>query len=228
MKKQSNKFSVWWKRFRRKVSKFFTPKRKRNLRIILLNLVGMVAVAFLVPYFALVWIDDYTKHGEVCEVPGVCGMPLEEAESILAENKLGYVVIEKKYKEGGVKDEVLEQYPRGPIKNADGSLNVKYVKEGREIALVINNGEKPKQDIPNIIQDCSYREAVHRLKGNGFNVVKVDTVDGERDWVYALKYNGRELQNGATIPRGSDLTIVIGGGEDMASDTTVIDESYFE
>lgn len=230
MRKQSNKesdfwkktkkaASVKWKHFKRKVSKFFTPKRKKNLLIISCNLLAMLAVAFLVPYLTLNWIDDYTKHGEVIEVPDLSGKTLAEAEKILAGEKLGYTVIEKKFKEDHKKNEVLEQYPRAR----------KYVKEGRKIALVLNTAERPKHMIPDVIDGSSYRQAVHRLAGEGFVVNKVDTISGERDWVYGLKYNGQELSNGMLVPRGAELTIVIGGA--MEKDTIneiVIDHSYFE
>ena len=187
--------------------------------IISCNLLAMLAVAFLVPYLTLNWIDDYTKHGEVIEVPDLSGKTLAEAEKILAGEKLGYTVIEKKFKEGHKKNEVLEQYPRAR----------KYVKEGRKIALVLNTAERPKHMIPDVIDGSSYRQAVHRLAGEGFVVNEVDTIRGERDWVYGLKYNGRELSNGMLVPRGAELTIVIGGAlEKDTINEIVIDHSYFE
>ena len=240
MKKNSNKFSAFWKRtkkgmsvkwrrFKRKVSKFFTPRRKKNILVVSLNLLGMLAVAFLVPYLTLLWIDDYTKHGEVCEVPMVCGKTLAEAERILKEHKLDYKIIERKYKEKCKKNEVLEQYPRGPINGSDGKRHVKYVKEGRKIALVVNTAEKPKKNIPNVIEGSSYRDAVHRLKGSGFEIEGVDTIKGDRDWVYGLKYNGEDLTNGMAVPQGAKLRIVIGGNVRSAQkDTVVVDHSYFE
>lgn len=218
-KKTKKAISVKWKHFKRKVSKFFTPKRKKNLLIISCNLLAMLAVAFLVPYLTLNWIDDYTKHGEVIEVPDLSGKTLAEAEKILAGEKLGYTVIEKKFKEGRKKNEVLEQYPRAR----------KYVKEGRKIALVLNTAERPKHMIPDVIDGSSYRQAVHRLAGEGFVVNEVDTISGERDWVYGLRYNGQELSNGMLVPRGAELTIVIGGAlEKDTINEIVIDHSYFE
>ena len=227
-KKMSRKISAWWRRFCKKVSRYFTPERKKNILVVTLNLLAMLAVAFLVPYFTLKWIDDYTMHGDTREVPEVCGKTLAEAEKILAERGLGYVVVERKFVEGRKKNEVLEQRPRGPIKNGDGSMNVKRVKEGRRIALVVNTGERPKKNIPSVIEGCSYRQAEYRLKGDGFIVEKVDTIPGELDWVYGLKCQGQDLTNGMAIPSGSKLTIVIGGGEKKEeSDTLVIDHSYY-
>ena len=46
-----------------------------------------------------------------------------------------------------------------------------------------------------------------------------DTIDGELDWVYAIRYNGRELQGEESIPEGSELTLVIGGGNKENADT---------
>lgn len=217
-KKTTRKISAWWRRFRRKVSRFFTPQRKKNILVVTLNLLAMLAVAFLVPYFTLKWIDDYTMHGDTREVPEVCGKTLAEAEKILAEKGLGYVVVERKFVEGRKKNEVLEQRPR----------EAKHVKEGRRIALVVNTGERPKVDIPDVIDGCSSGQAIDRLKNAGFIVEKVDTIPGDLDWVYGLKYQGRDLTNEMAVPSDSRLTIVIGGGEKKEkSDTLVVDDSYF-
>ena len=73
------------------------------------------------------------------------------------------------------------------------------VKEGRKIYLVLNTTEAPKQGIPPVIDNCSLREAQFRLKAAGFQVQKVDIIPGEREWVYGVRYDGIELENGAAI-----------------------------
>ena len=114
-------------------------------------------------------------------------------------------------------DEVLEQRPLADAK----------VKEGRKITLVLNTTEKPRQGIPPVIDNSSLREAEFRLKASGFVVEAVDTIEGEREWVYELLYNGRKLENGAAIPRGSKVTIVVGSGNEASSDTLRLDPDFF-
>ena len=101
------------------------------------------------------------------------------------------------------------------------------VKEGRKIYLVLNTTEAPKQGVPPVIDNCSLREAQFRLKAAGFIVEKVDVIEGEREWVYGVRYEGIELENGAAIPRGSKLTLVVGSGDLLESDTVRVDAEFF-
>ena len=45
--------------------------------------------------------------------------------------------------------------------------------------------------------------------------------------MYELRYNGRKLENGAAIPRGSKVTIVVGSGNEVSSDTLRLDPEFF-
>ena len=92
---------------------------------------------------------------------------------------------------------------------------------------MLNTTEAPKQGIPPVIDNCSLREAQFRLKAAGFQVQKVDIIPGEREWVYGVRYDGIELENGAAIPRGSKVTLVIGSGELVESDTVRVDADFF-
>ena len=38
---------------------------------------------------------------------------------------------------------------------------------------------------------------------------------------------GRKLENGTAIPRGSKVTLVVGSGEDISSDTVRLDPDFF-
>ena len=190
---------------------------KGKLLTVVVNLLAMALVAVLVPYVTLCWLDSYTNHNVAYKVPDVCGLHVDEAADVLKDSRLGYSVVEYKYKDGAVADEVLEQRPLAGAK----------VKEGRKITLVLNTTEKPRQGIPPVIDNSSLREAEFRLKAAGFVVEAVDTVKGEREWVYELRYNGRKLENGTAIPRGSKVTLVVGSGEDISSDTVRLDPDFF-
>ena len=187
------------------------------LKIVLINVLVMVLLAILIPFLTLNWLDDYTHHDQAYAVPDVCGLSLEEAKNVLADSKLDYAVLEYKHKEGAAENEVIEQRPLADAK----------VKEGRKIVLVLNTTRKPKQGLPPIVDNCSLREAKFRLAAAGFVVEKVDTIDGERDWVYELLYEGRKMDNGTAIPRGSKVTLVIGSGERVLEDTVMLDSNFF-
>lgn len=191
---------------------------KRNIRLLLINLVAMIAVVVIIPYIVLLWIDSYTHHGETYLVPNVCGMQLEEAKELLRKSNLDLEIIDYKYKKGAAENEVVEQMP---VANA-------RVKQGRKIMLTMSSKSKPVAAIPSVIDNCSLREAEARLKAAGFVIADVVTIEGEKDWVYAVKYNGRELVNGENVPREAKLVIVVGSGEKRVVDEAVIDEGYFE
>lgn len=176
--------------------------KKRLIIIVLLNLLAMAALVVLMPYLALRWLDSYTNHNETYEVPDVCGIQLEDAIDVLAANKLNYTIVERRYQENAQENEVVVQYP------SPGS----DVKEGRKVGLVINTAEKPKRTVPSVIDNRTYREAESHIRAAGFVIGSVDSIPGEKDWVYELHYNGRALVNGEAIPQGSTLTVKIGNG----------------
>lgn len=196
-------------------NKSLTQKQK-NILVVVLNLLAMAAVVALLPYLALLWVDSYTNHGETCEVPDVCGVQLDEAVSALGAEKLGYTIIERRYEENAAEDEVIMQHP------LQGSL----VKEGRKIGLVVNTSVKPNRSVPSVIDNRTYREAESHILAAGFVIKSVETIPGEKDWVYELRYNGRSLANGEAIPQGSALTVVVGSGEEKEDETPVFDTNF--
>ena len=47
----------------------------------------------------------------------------------------------------------------------------------------------------------------------GFKITEPEFIEGEKDWVYGIKFNGKELTSGEKIPRESVLTLCIGDDE---------------
>ena len=84
--------------------------------------------------------------------------------------------------------------------------------------------------VPDIADNSSLRQAESRLRAAGFKLTPHDTIEGELDWVYSVRYNGRELQGEEKIPEGSELTLVIGGGSRIEADTLgvpTVEEGWF-
>ena len=147
-------------------------------------------------------------HGEEYEVPSVYDMELSEAASVLGNSKLDYKVVKYEYREGVAQDVVLQMYPDS------GSI----VKEGRKIGLVLNTTEKPRKTIPSVIDNRTFREAESHIRAAGFNIERVDTINGEKDWVYEVRYKRKPLVNGDAIPEGSNVVVVIGNGEKIVEE----------
>ena len=197
-----------------------TKKRskKRIFRMVVVNLLAMLAVAVVVPAGVLAWLDSYTNHGESHRVPDICGMQLDDAKEVLRKHNLDLEIVDYKYKKGAAENEVVEQRP---VANA-------FVKEGRKIMLVMSSVNKPMVTLPSVTDNCSLREAEARLKASGLVVSGILQQDGEKDWVYSVLCNGKELYNGESIARGSNLVLVVGNGNRPVRKESVIDEDYFE
>lgn len=183
------------------LKEFFSFKNNRSFW---LNLIAMIAVVIASIFGVLEWLDSYTRHGESILVPDVKGMPLEQAKDKMKEQALHVSVIDSNYVKNMPAGCILEQTPEGNSK----------VKKGRTVFLIINTNSIPQIAIPDIIDNSSYRQAEARLRAMGFKTSEPELIEGEKDWVYAIKYNGKELTAGDRIPRESLLTLCIGAGED--------------
>ena len=97
------------------------------------------------------------------------------------------------------------------------------VKEGRTVYLTINTLNIPLQEVPDVADNSSVRQAEARLLAAGFKLTGNDSIPGEKDWVYAVKYRGDSLAIGAKVPIGATLTLVIGNGEPVPVDSLGVD-----
>ena len=189
----------------------------------------IVVVAVIIG--VLNWLDEYTHHGQSIIVPNVKGLPIKQAENEFGKKNLKVAVVDSNFVKGMPAGAVLEQKPEGGAK----------VKTGRTIYLTINTAEMPKVTIPDIIDNSSYRQAEARLRALGFKLTAPEYISGEKDWVYGVKYQDKELLSGEKIPREAVLTLCI-GDDDLKSDSLrtdslivgtnkntdpVIDESWF-
>ena len=189
------------------------------IKLFSINIVAMAAVLVAVCYFALSWLDSYTLHGQVIEVPYICGMNIEDAAELVRSKKLDFEIVDYKYKKGAREDEVVEQQP----------LRGSQVKEGRKIQLTLNSSREPEMRLPDVVDNCSLREAVARITAAGFKLTENVKINGEADWVYAVLKGADTLQNGAMVPVGATLTLCIGNGEEIVEEgEAVIEESWFE
>ena len=101
-----------------------------------------------------------------------------------------------------------------------------YVKEGRTVYLTVNTLDVPLRAIPDVADNSSLRQAQAKLLNAGFKLNQVQLVNGEKDWVYGVKYQGRQLAAGEKIPLGASLTLMVGDGSgDMSEEEDSVDVS---
>ena len=200
----------------------------KNNKVFWLNLIAMPIVVVAVIFGVLHWLDVYTHHGESIIVPNINGLPLTEAGKELGKKNLEFEVVDSNYVKGMLAGAVLEQKPVAGAK----------VKVGRTIYLTVNTGEMPKVAIPDIIDNSSFRQAEARLRAMGFKLTEPEYIEGEKDWIYGVKYNGKELTSGEKIPREAVLTLCVGDDEikgdsirtdslAIKADRATVDESWF-
>ena len=193
---------------------------KKPLRLLIINLAAMAAVVVAAVLITFRWIDNYTEHGIAITVPDVTGMQEEEAIQVLNQYRLVGIADVMEYRKGVPVGEVISQRP---------GFNAK-VKHGRKIYLSISSGNHPMKAVPDVADNSSLRQAESRLRAAGFLLTPHDTIEGELDWVYGVRYNGRELQGEELIPEGATLTLIIGGGENTdaeAVETPAVEDGWF-
>ena len=174
----------------------------RTNRFFWLNILAMPVVLILLVFATLRWLDSYTHHGEAVVVPDVKHKPLSEAQKILSAQGLQSVVADSTY---------VKTLPPGCVLEYNPSMNQKG-KLGRTIYLTVNTTNVPLVDLPDVADNSSLREAEARLLAAGFKLMPNDTVPGDKDWVYGVKFEGRVLGLKEKVPQGAFLTIVVGDG----------------
>ena len=188
------------------IKEFFSFKTNKYFW---LNLIAMMAVVILLLFGVLKWLDVYTRHGEAVVVPDVKGMTVGEAEMLLRNHGLVCVVSDSNY---------VKNKPAGSILELNPSAGQK-VKEGRTIYLTINTLDVPLRLVPDVADNSSVRQAQAKILAAGFKLSENELISGEKDWVYGVKYKGRQLNMGDKVPVGATLTLLVGYGETQVQDS---------
>ena len=188
------------------IKEFFSFKTNKYFW---LNLIAMMAVVILLLFGVLKWLDVYTRHGEAVVVPDVKGMTVGEAEMLLRNHGLVCVVSDSNYVKNKLAGSILELNPSAGQK----------VKEGRTIYLTINTLDVPLRLVPDVADNSSVRQAQAKILAAGFKLSESELISGEKDWVYGVKYKGRQLNMGDKVPVGATLTLLVGDGETQVQDS---------
>ena len=167
------------------------------------NLIVMALVAIALAFGVWIWMDRYTHHGEEIIVPNVEGRLIGDAEYTLSMLELQPIVGDSTYDHTKPSGAIMVQLPKAGSK----------VKSGREIYLTINSRESPTIAMPDIADNCSMREAQDRLRQLGFRIGPVEYKEGDTDWVYGVKCQGRTVMTGQRVPTDAVITLIVGSGE---------------
>ncbi len=175
---------------------------KFRSRRLWLNLLGMVVVVILLCVGTYIAIGCYTHHGEEIVIPDIRHKQFSDAEHLLNNDGLSIMVSDTGYVRTLPADYILEQSP------APG----RKVKSGRTIYVVINSANSPLLTIPDIIDNCSYREARAKLIAMGFKLGPTEYIPGEKDWLYGLKHRETLLHKGSKVSVDDVIIMQVGDG----------------
>lgn len=192
------------------IHKVFSP-------VVWINLLGMSLLLLLVSLGTIWWMKSYTHHGDGVDVPNVKGILYDDAQFELRQMDLDAIIIDSIYDKRLAPGIVVDQTPGA------GSR----VKSGREIYLTVNAKHEPTMPLPNIIDNCSVREAEAKLMALGFKIGAPIFVEGTKDWVLGVKVKGRSIQNGERVPISSPISLVVGNSEvEFDENEVVIDDNW--
>ncbi len=181
------------------ISEFF---KKIFSRTLFGNCLGIVVATFILALASLLFINIYTHHGREVSVPNICGMDQSVAQRKLEALGLRMEVTDTGYVYNAAPFSVLEQNLKPGEK----------VKPGRIILITIN-ADGPRQiALPDIADNCSRREAEDKLRVLGFKLSATEYVQGDPEWVYGIKVNGKNVMAGTKVSINSPITLVVGSG----------------
>lgn len=165
-----------------------------------LGLAAVIAVGVLM--LLLIWLNFYTRHGQARPVPDFYGLSVEQAREMAGKSKVRFQVIDSIYTSQVPKGCVAEQNPKPGFK----------VKKWRNIAVTINAFKPEMVAMPNLI-DLSLRQASKVLESSGLELgQRRYKPDLSINFVIEQIYNGRDINPGDSIQKGSVVDIVLGKG----------------
>jgi eukaryotic-like serine/threonine-protein kinase len=166
--------------------------------------IGIILSAFLIFFFAFffVYLPWSTNHGEAITVPNLKGKSIEEAENILDDLDLDYIVSDCTFVAGANPLSVHSQYPKA----------MSNVKSDRKIYLTIITQNAPLVKLPDLL-GRSVGSAKNQLLSVGLIAGETELIPAlEENTVLKIKFNGNEINPGQVIPKGSKITFVVGDG----------------
>ncbi|MBP6385373.1 MAG: PASTA domain-containing protein [Pseudarcicella sp.] len=163
-------------------------------------IVSLLAALFLGFFF--VYLPWSTNFGESITVPNLKGLTVQEMEEVLDQRNLSYEVTDCTYVANAKPYSVISQYPLANSK----------VKKGRKIYLTIITQNAPMIRLPKLTE-MSLKSADQQMLMAGLERENLEYINDARlGMVLGVKYQGKNIEAGSTIAKGSKLVLVVGDG----------------
>lgn len=168
---------------------------------------GQLLVAFLIVivigFLMLQYLDFATNHGEEIAVPNLAKMSTEQAEEVLDDADLDYVILDTV--------DFNPDFPKHSVVQQDPAAGEK-VKSDRKIYLKINSGGFSMIRMPELVEK-TLRNAESTLASAGLTLGSITYKPYiGKDMVLEVKSNGKIIKAGEKILKGSKIDLVLGDG----------------
>jgi len=184
------------KNFGRKIA------RVLKSRTFLKNMGLAISIVLFFLVFAFLFLRVYTLHGKAFSVPDLTGLTINEAERVIEDNNLRYEITDSVY---------IQNQPGGTVVEQNPEPNFK-VKKNRTIFLTTNAMKPEMVEMPNVV-GLSLRQASSELETHGLHTGQITYIpDIAKNNVLYQKHDGKEIKPGKEIPKGSEISLVLGKG----------------
>jgi beta-lactam-binding protein with PASTA domain len=173
---------------------------------------------FICILYFYIYLPNVTNHGEAVDVPDLKGVKVTDLENFLKKHKLRFAINDSTYTDTLPPNSVVRQFPMVGAK----------VKENRTIYISINRITPPTMPMPDLTEG-SLVNAQAILKSNELKVGRVFYEPSPfKNLVKEFRYNGRRIEPGTRIPKGSVIDLIVGDGNGPADFTVgnLIGETY--
>lgn len=165
-----------------------------------IGLAALIVVGFIMAL--LIWLNFYTRHGQSRPVPSFIGLTMNQTVQLAKKSKLKYQIIDSVYTSEVLRGCIAEQNPVPGFK----------VKKKRNIMLTINAFNPEMVAMPNLL-NLPKRQAIALIESSGLQMgISRYTPDISFDVVLKQIYDGKEIQEGDSIQKGSEIDLVLGKG----------------
>ncbi|MBL7859724.1 MAG: PASTA domain-containing protein [Cyclobacteriaceae bacterium] len=156
-----------------------------------------------------IYLPSATNHGESITVPDLTGMHIDELEKFVTDHELRFAVNDSSYSSEYSPLAVLRQFPHA------GSA----VKLNRVIYVTLNRVSPPTLPLPDLV-DRSLVNAEVVLRSNELKRGRIYYEPSPfRNLVKAMRYEGKVIEPGTRITKGSVIDLVVGDGNGPADFT---------
>lgn len=153
----------------------------------------------------LLYLDIRTHHGEKIAVPNVVGKHIDNIEELLDESELDYIVLDSIFRPDVKEGTIIKQNPEPT------SRTKVFVKSSRILEISLSK-KINYVVVPDLLHKSKrYAESILKNRGLKFQFsYKISPND--IDAVMSQRFKGRRIREGAKVPHGSIIHLIIGKG----------------